>query len=62
MLSGKFDKRLQERYADKMYCVRVGVVCAARDCGLEDQLIPRLRNNRLPWGRRRNSDGTQQSK
>lgn len=49
MHSGKFDRRLQEHYAKKMYCVRVGVVRAARDLGLEDQLLPKLRNNRRPW-------------
>lgn len=52
IMAGKFDRRLQECYADKMYCVRIGAVGAARDCGLEDELIPRLRNNWRPWGSR----------
>lgn len=62
MTSGMFDKRLQERYADKMYCVRVGAVRAARDLGLEDQLLPRLRDNWRPWGRLRSSNGKHQSR
>lgn len=51
MMDGTFDKRLQELYADKMYCVRVGAVRAACDLGLEGQLLPRLRDNWRPWGR-----------
>lgn len=62
MMNGKFDKRLQECYADKMYCVRVGAVRAARDLGLEDQLLPRLRDNWRPWGRLRNNNGKHQSR
>ena len=39
---GSFDKRLQKKFVEQMYCRRVGARAAAKDLGVAHELIPEL--------------------